>query len=134
MKYLFLTVSIFVAGCSNNTGESIPNPPGVAILQWQDTVLELGTIEEGKAVFFSFYCKNIGNAPLIYKKIESTCGCTTIIRDSNKVIRQGQRDSIQAVINIQHEIGPVTSKIYVLSNAQKEFQVLKIKANVIKKG
>lgn len=135
MIRFFLFVVMFMIACNNmpNVRQNTKTVKA-GLLYWRDTVLDLGEIKQGEDFVFSFYCKNKGDTTVTYKKIESTCGCTAIFNKNGKGVPPGGNDTIQAIINIQNELGPITSKIYVLSDAQREFQILKVIAYVARKN
>lgn len=136
MKSLILLLIICLAGCKSNS-EGSNSGSGysdtLSRVDWQDTVLNLGDVTLGERRSFSFRFKNVGDNALRFEKIEPTCSCTLIDNNRQKNIAPGRMDSITASINFQDEVGLVTMKIYTLSNTEKQFQVLKIVANVIKK-
>jgi hypothetical protein len=69
---------------------------------------------------------------LIFKKIESTCGCTVVDKEINTPIMPNKGDSILAHFKMNEANGSVVRKIYILANTKREFYILRIKANVIK--
>lgn len=136
MKLAFgiLTFALITGSCSTKSENrsSVSSKGGggaVTTIQWQDTVKELGIIEAGKKYQISFACRNTGSVPLIFQKIESTCGCTVLDKKIDRPLLPNQVDSITGEFSMT-ETGPITRKIYVLANTERQFYVLKITADV----
>lgn len=129
---LFLIIAI---SCKNNN--NVENKKQQILeqkfseLQWRDTVVDLGNIKKGISYPIVFYVKNIGKVPLIFEKIESTCGCTVIDKKINKPILPNDTASIYAHFKLNETIGQVQRKIYVLANTKQQFYVLRVKAHVV---
>lgn len=71
------------AGCIGETlkttpGEGINDLPAdqVATVQWVDSVLNLGTPQEGEQAEATFRFRNTGAPPLIVHEVIASCGCT----------------------------------------------------------
>lgn len=130
-------IIIFISSCQNNEteiGKTDFQKVGkidLTELIWKDTVIDLGTIKKGGTHPISFHVKNIGNSPLLFEKIESTCGCTVVDTKEMKPILPLQADSIQGHFKLNETNGNVLRKIYILANTKKNFYVLRIKANVV---
>jgi hypothetical protein len=46
-------------------------------LRWRETQLELGMLTEGDSVSGFFQFQNVSKGPVILKKLQTTCGCTS---------------------------------------------------------
>lgn len=77
-KYLlFLTVlAISVLSCGQNNEENT-NSEGKPEMIFKSTTHNFGTIEYKGNGTYEFVFKNTGKTPLIIKKVDSSCGCTT---------------------------------------------------------
>lgn len=107
------------------------NEQNLADLTWQDSVVNLGDIKSGKGYSVIFVVKNISNNPLLFQRIESTCGCTLIDKKIDTPLLSGKIDSILAQFKMSDTKGYVERKIYVLANTKRKFYVLRIKANIV---
>lgn len=93
------------------------------------------TINYGKIVQSSegtrvFKFTNIGVAPLIIKKISSTCGCA-VPKSPEKPIMPGEQGEISVSYDT-NRLGGFSKAITIFSNAKKERKMLKIKGFVEK--
>ena len=53
-----------------------PKPKKRSKIAFEETVHEYGTIKQGEVVKHDFKFTNTGNAPLVIKKVDASCGCT----------------------------------------------------------
>ena len=56
----------------------LPVNPKYLFIIFTKEIHKFGTISEGEIVVCEFYFRNVGDANLIIKAIESSCGCTVI--------------------------------------------------------
>ncbi len=118
---------IFILSCnsgSHNSNQKISN------IFWQDTVINLGNINKDTSYKFEFIYI-IRNSPnLIFKKVETSCGCTIVSLDDTSKIQLNKKYKLSGELNTHELNGEIDKAIYILTNAQPEFHLLKIKANV----
>lgn len=132
---LYLSICLVFISCQNsNTTEDLAIDKGrqnLTILEWRDSVVNLGTVRKNLNYPIVFYVKNIGENPLLFTKIESTCGCTVLEKIVNSPILPSKNDSIVGHFKLNDAAGFIERKVYILANTQQQFYVLRIKANVI---
>jgi hypothetical protein len=58
--------------------------------------IDFETIADGEVLVFTFVLKNTGSAPLIFKDVETSCGCT-VANLSKRFVRPG--DTVKIVVN-----------------------------------
>ena len=100
-----------------------------AEIKFEVTTIDYGEVEfesDGKRVF---KFTNTGTAPLIFKRISSSCGCT-IPKKPEKPIEPGDSGSIQVEYDTKR-VGPFQKAITVNSNAKTPNIVLRIKGEVL---
>lgn len=139
MRYTSITVLIIILISSCNINETVVDEnnsqkvekTNLTELVWKDTIIDLGTIKKGITYPISFHVKNIGKSPLLFEKIESTCGCTVLDTKEMKPILPMGVDSIQGHFKLNETYGIVQRKIYILANTKKNFYVLRVKANMV---
>jgi len=100
-----------------------------AKIEFKSKEINYGDIEKNSDGTRVFEFKNTGNAPLIIKKVKSSCGCTVASKPT-KPIMPGQSDKIVVKYNT-HRVGPFRKTITVYSNAVNNVVILKIKGKVI---
>ena len=130
LSLLLLTATGCVPSSSNGNEYQGNDSLLLTSIQWKDTLLQLGDIHSGVSYQLSFPFRNTGNNQLLLLRVESTCGCTLIDDSCRKPVAAGQEGAIAAQFKLTEPVGFVERKIYVITNTAKEFQVLRIKANV----
>lgn len=93
---------------------------------------DFGAIDEGVMATTTFTFKNTGNAPLILKTVNASCGCTTP-KWSKEPINPGETGEITAVYNSKGRPGNFTKSITVKHNAENGTDILTIRGNVVRK-
>ena len=100
-----------------------------AEIMFEVTTIDYGEVEfesDGKRVF---KFKNIGTAPLIFKRISSSCGCT-IPKKPEKPIEPGDSGEIEVEYDTKR-VGIFMKAISVVSNSKNSSIVLRIKGEVL---
>lgn len=123
MKKIFtLTLILFIGvlGFSQNKK---------AIITFEKTVIDYGTIDKGANGVKDFVFTNTGDAPLIISNVKSTCGCT-IPKKPEKPILPGESDKIQVKYDTKR-VGFIRKSITVTSNAANPNVILKITGQVV---
>ena len=100
-----------------------------AEIKFEVTTIDYGEVEfesDGKRVF---KFKNVGTAPLIFKRISSSCGCT-IPKKPEKPIEPGDSGKIEVEYDTKR-VGIFMKAISVVSNSKNSSIVLRIKGEVL---
>jgi len=100
-----------------------------AEIKFDVTTIDYGEVEfesDGKRVF---KFKNVGTAPLIFKRISSSCGCT-IPKKPEKPIEPGDSGEIEVEYDTKR-VGIFMKAISVISNSKNSSIVLRIKGEVL---
>ena len=100
-----------------------------AEIKFEVTTIDYGEVEfesDGKRVF---KFKNVGTAPLIFKRISSSCGCT-IPKKPEKPIEPGDSGEIEVEYDTKR-VGVFMKAISVVSNSKNSSIVLRIKGEVL---
>ncbi len=119
-----------VTGCNSNStsNNSAPTTQPLdkkvfTVIQWKDSVIDLGKIPMGDTVAFHFRFRNIGKEPLLIKEVVTSCSCTSA-EQVNQVIPPGGEGKIHAVFDTRKSIvGFVKKGLMVKANtlpAQKQ--------------
>ena len=101
-----------------------------AEIKFEVTTIDYGEVEfesDGKRVF---KFKNVGTAPLIFKRISSSCGCT-IPKKPEKPIEPGNSGEIEVEYDTKR-VGIFMKAISVVSNSKNSSIILRIKGEVLK--
>ena len=100
-----------------------------AEVKFDVTTIDYGEVEfesDGKRIF---KFKNIGNAPLVFTRISSSCGCT-IPKKPEKPIEPGDEGEIEVEYDTKRE-GLFMKAISVVSNSKNPSTILRIKGEVL---
>ncbi|MAU63122.1 MAG: hypothetical protein CMC38_02050 [Flavobacteriaceae bacterium] len=123
MKKISLIISLFLFSSLIFSQEKS------AEISFNKTIIDYGTIENGEDGKRTFEFKNIGNAPLIFSRIFSSCGCT-IPKKPEKPILPGESGLIQVEYDTKRT-GLFQKAITVNSNAKTPNIILRIKGEVL---
>ena len=93
------------------------DPASLTTMQWLDSVINSGTILEGKKLEVIFRFKNTGDKPLVIESAQPSCGCT-IPEKPEKPIMPGEEGLIKAVFNSQGRTGANHKTITVHANTK----------------
>lgn len=129
----------FLCGCNNTQTES--NSSSLLnekvngeepILSFDQNNVELGSInkKEIESLTTAFGFTNKGIKPLVIKKVDVSCGCTKVDYVKSP-IKGGQKSEIKVTLDFKNMTGYFHKKVYVISNAEDEYEELSIKGSII---
>lgn len=101
----------------------------VAKIEFEEKVIDYGTIEKGSDGVRVFKFTNTGDAPLIISKVSSSCGCT-VPKKPKEPILPGKTGEIEVKYDT-NRVNPIRKTITVISNAETPTVALKIKGLVV---
>ena len=93
-------------------------------------IIDYGKISLGSDGERTFVFTNIGNKPLIIKKINSSCGCTIPKKPENPIL-PGKKGEIKVSYDTKRA-GGFSKSITIFSNAKNNRKLVKIKGFVDK--
>ena len=100
-------------------------------IEWVKKTWDFGDITAGEEVTHTFRFKNTGENNLLIKKIETGCGCTTVIYDK-KPIAPGKEGKIEIAFNSAGRYGKQYKEISIFANIPEKQVNLSFIANVKK--
>lgn len=110
--------------------KELENAPQV---EYNTTLYDFGSKNEGEPVEFEFVVKNSGKSDLIIRKVKASCGCTTA-EPTKKVLKPEESSTIKAMFRTNGYSGQQSKSITVITNdPKKSTSVLRISGNVVKK-
>lgn len=130
MKKFFSVITIVALYVSLSCSQ-ISQPDNVlfaGVIQFEETVHDYGTIQEGGNGTYEFIFHNRGDEPLLLNNVRSSCGCT-IPEWPKEPIAAGKTGKIKVSYNTRIT-GPFTKSISVYTNADEKPIVLVIKGKV----
>ena len=125
MKTLLYTLSIFlisVTGFSQNETETSGE------FKFEKETIDYGRVLKNSEKTRVFSFTNIGNAPIVIHKIQSSCGCT-VPEKPEKPIMPGEKGTIKVAYNTAI-IGGFSKNITIFSNAKSSRKVIRIKGYI----
>ena len=81
---------------------------------------------------FDFTFKNIGSAPLLIQRVQTTCGCTSP-EYTNEPVLPGKEGKIKITYSTVGRIGTFDKDITVFTNVSDTIYRLSIKGEVLRK-
>ena len=106
---------------------------GAALITFDQTEYNFGTVNEGDVVEAEFVVTNSGKTDLVITNAQSTCGCTVPIWPKDP-IKPGESSKVLAKFNTAGKPNRQSKDITLTTNTANGREVLKIKGNVIPKG
>lgn len=122
--------SLFGFGQRNNSGVDTVLYSKATTIHFQDTMVDIGNVKEGKECSIIYYYQNTGNAPLMLFNVSPSCGCT-IAEYSHNPLGPGQKDSIIAKFDSKDKLGSYQKNIKVNCNTNQKVHDLYFKVNVL---
>ena len=86
-------------------------------IEWKDTLLNFGKVNEGDTVRLQFSFKNTGNKPLFLNDVRPSCGCT-IADYPDKPVPVGESGSIKVVFTTKWHPGMQQKSVLVKANTK----------------
>jgi len=98
--------------------------------KFKEQVWDFGKIKQGDTLTHEFVFTNEGDAPLVIKKVSTSCGCTAALA-SNEKIEPGKEGRIKASFNSRGYSGRTVKYVYVESNdAEAARRELSLRAEI----
>lgn len=137
MKKLFAAIALTFGIAFSGNAQEVVTPsidPNAPVMQFENEVLDYGTVKfDGNGVR-EFKVKNVGKSPLTITNVQGQCGCTSTTIDGKpgwpqEPILPGK----SAMIRVKYDTkrpGPFEKNVTVTSNAKEPSKVVKIKGVV----
>lgn len=101
-------------------------------IEFETTVFDFGTINEGDKVAHVFKFKNTGKTDLVILNAQASCGCT--VPDWTKTpIKTGESGEVKIVFNSTGKSGLQQKTVTLSSNTEAGNEIINFKANVTPK-
>lgn len=106
---------------ASNTSEKTEKLPRKkkkrAKIKFSKTTYQFGKIKEGEKVNYAFQFKNTGDAPLVIKNVDVSCGCTFPSYPFIP-IKPGKKGEIEVTFNSEHKVGRQKPTVTVITNGR----------------
>ncbi len=123
MKQVFSILAFVLVGAFCATAQS-----SGAVMTFESTTVDYGTIEKGGDPIRKFKFTNTGNEPLIIKTAKGSCGCT-VPTYPKEPIMPGESNVIEVRYDTQR-VGAFTKTVTLTTNEAKDTHTLTIKGDV----
>lgn len=107
MKAGFAFLLIIVA-----LGATVAAAPKIDV---EDSMYDFGEVLEGIAVTHTFTLRNVGDEPLVIKRVRADCGCTTADLPKDN-LSPGESTELEISIDTAGFGGDIAKRIYIESN------------------
>ncbi len=107
---------------------------GAAIIQFDKTEYDFGTVTDGAVIETSFSLTNTGKSALVITDAKTTCGCTVPTWPKNKPVMPGETTEIKVKFNTSGKGGGrQVKRVTLMTNTAIGREVLTVKGIVNKK-
>lgn len=107
--------------------------PSVTTIQWIDSVINKGNVNEGEQLEIAFRFKNTGNSPLIIKDVRPSCGCT-LAEKPEAPVAPGKEGVIKTTFDTKSRVGNNHKTIVVDTNTEQGSYTIAFDVTVTKKS
>lgn len=104
-------------------GEKKQNSGNKAVLKFQETQFNFGTVKNGDTVRHVYKFKNEGSVPLTIKDAKVACDCT-IPTWSKEPIAPGAEGEIKVEFRSKDKVGTARKEIKIYANTEPEVQAI----------
>ena len=139
-------LSLVVASCKENAASKIKdtnletakerdalNDLGFAIIEFDNTEFDFGTINEDDIIDGAFKITNKGKVDLLILSAKPSCGCT-VPEWPKEAIKPGESADIKFSFNSRGKPGIQNKSITLKTNTEKATEVIRIKGMVTPKN
>jgi len=129
----FLALCLCIGFISAQDGAQAPvdtTPSEGPIMDFSDTVVDYGTIDQNSEPFRVFKFTNTGNEPLVIKHAKGSCGCTVPTYPKEPIL-PGETSEVKVRYDTKR-IGKFTKTVTLTTNEEVGKRVITIKGNVLK--
>jgi hypothetical protein len=88
-------------------------------IKFQESSWDFGKMKEGQVKTHEFVFENTGDAPLVIKKVRTSCGCAAALV-SEQTVEPGKKGEIKVTFNSRGYEGSVSKYVYVESNDRSQ--------------
>ena len=104
-------------------------PAETAVMAFEETAFDFGTIQEGDLVKHTFSFTNTGKVPLIIQNATAQCGCT--VPDWTRTpIAPGEKGEVRVEFNSKGKAGVQSKAVSITANTQPEVTQVTLKGVV----
>ncbi len=110
---LFFSLSSCNNSNAKTTGintKAVSDSANYTSVEWQDSLVNFGTVNQGDKIHILFHCKNTGTKPLFIVAVQPSCGCT-VASYTKEAIVPGAEGNVDAIFDSGHSNTPDVRKV-----------------------
>lgn len=138
----FILIGIFLVSCNNSASTKVKKEnvevakaqqemtSNLAVMNFEKSEHDFGTINEGDVVETSFVFTNTGNSELTILDARGSCGCTVPEYPKNTPIAPGESGEIKVKFDSSNKPGNQAKTVTLTTNTERGRDILRIKTIV----
>jgi hypothetical protein len=138
----FILIGIFLVSCNNSASTKVKKEnvevakaqqemtSNLAVMNFEKSEHDFGTINEGDVVETSFGFTNTGNSDLTILDAKGSCGCTVPEYPKNTPIAPGESGEIKVKFDSSNKPGNQAKTVTLTTNTERGREILRIKTIV----
>ena len=138
----FVLIGIFLVSCNNSASTKVKKEnveeskaqqamtSDLAVMTFDKSEHDFGTINEGDVVETSFTFTNTGNSDLTILDAKGSCGCTVPEYPKNTPIATGESGEIKVKFDSSNKPGNQAKTVTLTTNTERGRDILRIKTIV----
>ena len=138
----FILIGIFLVSCNNSASTKVKKEnvevakaqqemtSNLAVMNFEKSEHDFGTINEGDVVETSFVFTNTGNSDLTILDARGSCGCTVPEYPKNTPIAPGESGEIKVKFDSSNKPGNQAKTVTLTTNTERGRDILRIKTIV----
>lgn len=125
MKNLILLVALTFGVCFATKAQTKPGE-----FKFDTETFDFGKVAFEKPATHIFTFTNVGEAPIIITKVETTCGCT-VPEYTQTPVKPGEKGTVKVTYNPAGSPMPFSKSVTLTSNARTTTKVLIVKGETV---
>ena len=111
-----------------NTSSGTGLPAATAMLSWENTTIDVGSIRQNEPFTVDFLFRNTGNQAIVVTDVRTSCGCTAA-KHTSEPIQPGDSTKITVTYNAKNQ-GAFHKSITVTTTADENPVILTLSGTV----
>ncbi len=113
--------------------ENIIPSENAAVMSFEETEYDFGTIQQGKVIDHTFVFTNTGKSPLLIENASASCGCT-VPEWTKTPVAPGEKGEVKVQFNSAGKMGQQAPMVTVRANTEPNIVRVSMKGSVESSG
>lgn len=127
---VLLALGMAACGSKEESSEDQPVTEGYGKIEFEELEFDFGQIKQGEIVTHTFKFRNVGEADLIIKSANASCGCT-VPTWTKKPIASGEMGEIVIKFDTSGRKGIQNKTVTIVANTEEGNTKIKFTAEVV---